>query len=354
MKTWLSFFAALAIAGFGLDRAQAGTVTAGDTIIGIFSSPVLSGYLLNDPAVGQTTFMDNTGTAVSSIANSADPTLVAGPPPIQATGSVLQWGTDNPGGAPSAQGVSQLTFSGAPIPNTPLSQTFLAGVIKFLNGTSTLDSLIFGATLSFYDNSVSQANFLGSDQVVINSTQNFGVSVAQDSDYINICGNNSNICDLNNPMSQTKSINAIEDSEGGTGVTVELFATIAGDPQLILQEITLAPGQSTETNGFIGTDPPLALVPEPASWTVLVIGLGFIITLRAGRMATFGRDLARVIPLLLPAPERRRRSTQTRPNNSGRTARSGCCRHPPFRSSEAAPGATPARCQRQPRRSGRY
>ena len=62
-------FAALAIAGLQPVSAQAGSIPAGDDIIiiGTFDSPQLEGNIVNDPAVGQLTFMNNTNSAVFAI-----------------------------------------------------------------------------------------------------------------------------------------------------------------------------------------------------------------------------------------------------------------------------------------------
>lgn len=235
------------------------------TIIGIFGNVVTAGYVLHDPNVNTLTFLDNGGTAFSSITNSTNPAL-GGTPPLQSTGSSLVWGDNNGGtGAPSI-----LNFFGAPIPAN-ITQPFQLGRITYSNGTSSLASLIFGATISFYDGVVSPANFLGTDSIVINTTSNLGQSVAQDADYINICGNQSNICQ--------SSIEAIESSQGGTGVTADLFGTIVGDPQLIISSVTLTPNQSSTINGFIGTDAPLAL-PEPTSLALLCSALGGLIAIR--------------------------------------------------------------------------
>ena len=236
------------------------------TIIGVFGGTVTSGYVLHNPNLASTTFFNNAGTAVYAITNGTNPAL-AGTPPLQATGSSLVWGDNNGGsGAPSI-----LNFFGAPIPAN-VNQSFQLGRITYSNGTSSLASLIFGATISFYDGSVSAVNFLGTDTIVINTTSNLGQSVAQDSDYINICGNQSNICQ--------NSIEAVESSQGGTGVTVDLFGTIVGDPQLFVNLVTLVPGQSPTTNGFIGTDPPLAMAPEPPALTLLCGGLAALFMLR--------------------------------------------------------------------------
>ena len=60
---------------------------------------------------------------------------------------------------------------------------------------------------------------------------------------------------------------------------MDLFGTIVGDPQLFVNLVTLAPGQSATTNGFIGTDLPLA-VPEPSALAVLCGGLAALLVLR--------------------------------------------------------------------------
>jgi len=228
------------------------------TIIGIFGDVVTSGYVLNNPSLGQRTFFDNAGTAFSAIVNSTNPTT-GGTPPLQSTGSALIWGDDNAGfGQPST-----LDFFGAPIP-PDVTQNFHIGRLTFGNGTSGLSSLIFGATISFYDGSVSPETFLGTDTISITTTSNLGQSTAQDSDYINICGNQSNICQ--------SSINGVEASQGGTGVTVDLFGTIVGDPQLLINSVELTIGQSDLTNGFIGTDLPVG-TPEPGTLALLLSGL---------------------------------------------------------------------------------
>jgi hypothetical protein len=243
---------------------QANGVQVGGTIIGLFSSPVFSGYVANDPSLGQATFLDNTGTATVSINNSSNPTL-GGTPPQQLTGSALTWGS-----SATAPGFSVLTFFGAPIP-MDFSHQFQLGTITFLNGTSDLTSLIFGATLSFYDNFVSPQTFLGSDQVIITTTSNLGQDPTQDSDYINICGPMSNICG--------KSIQAVESTQGGNGVTVNLLGTIVGDPMLFVNDVTLAPGQTTNGNGSIGSQAAIGITPEPATFGLMapLLGLGFLV-----------------------------------------------------------------------------
>jgi hypothetical protein len=224
--------------------------------------------VIHDPTISSPPlFFDNSSTATYSIDNSADTTLTGAG--IQATGSKLQWGVSTSGIAPE-DSFSELIFFGGQVPAN-IHDPFQAGVVTFLNGTSDLDSLIFGADLSFYVNSVSPESYLGTDKIIITTTSNLNVDLAQDADYINVCGNGSNVCG--------KSVEAFEDSEGGTGVTVDLTAQIVGDPTLVVTNVSLAPGQDPLTSGLVGSEPALgSAVPEPATWVMMLAGfagLGF-------------------------------------------------------------------------------
>lgn len=222
------------------------------TIIGVFSNPVLAGSVANDPSVGNSTYLDNTGTAVYYIDNVNDPD-VGGTPPQQQYGNFILWGSGD---------ASELDFFGAEIPADP-STPFQIGTFTFTNGTSNLDQLIFGFTVSFYDTVVGTGSFLGSDQVVITTTQDIAGGAPGDDDYVNICGTFSSICN--------QSIESVETSEGGDNVTVDLTGSIIGDPTLMITGVSLAAGQNGTSNGFIGTDAPIgAETPEPATWTMLL------------------------------------------------------------------------------------
>jgi hypothetical protein len=253
----------------GITQAQANGLPTGGTIIGVFSDPIYSGFVTHDPTISSPpTYFDNSATAPLSlsIVNSTDPTL-AGTPALQATGSKLQWGSD--ASVDPSEQFSELIFFGAPIP-ADIHQPFEAGVITYLNGTSDLTSLIFGASLSLYDNVVSSETYLGTDQVIITTTSNLDVDLAQDADYINICGNGSNICG--------SSIEAYEDSEGGTGVTAVLQGQIVGDPQLQFTDVTVSPDQLA-TGGLVGNEAAAGVVPEPSTWSMIILGfagIGFI------------------------------------------------------------------------------
>lgn len=256
---------ALSVCGVALAlgtlQARADGLTPGGTIIGIFSDPIYSGFVTHDPNISSSTYFDNSATAPLSlsIVNSTDPTR-AGTPALQATGSKLQWGSD--ASVDPSESFSELIFFGAQIPSN-IHQPFEAGVITYLNGTSNLNSLIFGASLSLYDNSVSPENYLGTDTVIITTTSNIGAALAQDADYINICGNGSNICG--------SSIEAYEDSQGGTGVTAVLQGQIVGDPQLQFTDVTVSPDQLA-TGGLVGAEAAAGVIPEPSTWAMIMLG----------------------------------------------------------------------------------
>jgi hypothetical protein len=250
----------------GMAQARADGLTPGGTIIGIFSDPIYSGFVTHDPTISSPpVYFDNSATAPLSlsIVNSTDPTL-AGTPALQATGSKLQWGSD--ASVDPSEQFSELIFFGAPVPAN-IHEPFEAGVITYLNGTSNLNSLIFGASLSLYDNVVSPQTYLGTDTVIITTTSNLGVSLAQDADYINICGNGSNICG--------SSIEAYEDSEGGTGVTAVPQGQIVGDPQLQFTDVTVSPDQLA-TGGLVGNEAAAGIIPEPSTWVMIMLGFAGI------------------------------------------------------------------------------
>ena len=273
MGTRIKF--ALTVCGVALAlgtlQARAGGLPTGGAIIGVFSDPIYSGFVTHDPSLSASTYLDNSATAPFSlsIVNSTDPTL-GGTPPLQAIGSKLQWGSNGDPSIDPSQTFSELIFFGAPVPSD-ISQPFEAGVITFLNGTSDLTSLIFGASLRLYDNVVSDATYLGTDTIIITTTSNLGAP-ALDTDFINICGNGSNIC--------SSSIEAYEDSQGGTGVTAVLMGQIVGDPQLQFTDVALAavqtnlldPGSPPGLTGLVGGQAAAGVIPEPSTWAMMILG----------------------------------------------------------------------------------
>src|SRR5579862_9602513 len=191
---WILGLAAVAV-------VLGGATIQADTVVGVFSNPVLAGTILNYPALNDSLYFDNTATAYSN---------------ISPDGSTLKWGVNPGSGLPDAETYSQLQFVGGTVPADP-STPFQIGTINFQNGTSALNSIIFGATLTFYLSS-DLTNAIGSDNVIITTTNNVTGSLAPDADYVNICGPSSNMCD--------QSLQAYEDSEDlgaiGIGVTAGL------------------------------------------------------------------------------------------------------------------------------------
>jgi len=260
----------VAFSGPGAPWPIAGGFT-GDQIIATFSNPVLAGTIANDPVSGSSTYLDNTSTAVYNINNDI------GSP--GSASSNMNWGTYSEANPTGFLPESLLVFVGSTIPASP-STPFNIGSLTFLNGTSDLSTLIFGATINFYAGSVSAPDYLGSDTIVITTTNNiFGVPGGLsngDDDYVNICGTFSSICGT--------SIEAVESSEGGTGVVVNLSGTLVGDPTLDLSSVALAGGQNSMTNGFLGSDAPIgAQTPEPSTIWMMSAGLGLCVMLARQR-----------------------------------------------------------------------
>jgi hypothetical protein len=219
-------------------------------IVGTFSDPIYAGAVANGGGS-----YDNSTTA---------------PATTTATTNYLQWGTNSPAAA-NGTDYSSLTFTGANVPLSGSLDPTPLGIITFLNGTSSLNSLIFGATLTFTLNGVT----LGSDQVIITTTQNsysgLGLTPAQlrtDADYINICGGSSNIC--------STGISAYENTEGastyGSPLSVTLLGTYQYDPSITLTGANYLSGDGTVDTRISG-------VPEPSTWAMMILGftgIGFM------------------------------------------------------------------------------
>ena len=210
--------------------ASAGVLPASLTITGTFSNPVSSGNII-DAATGAPTFYDNSSSVV-----------------VTGLGSnTLAWGSNTVTPPPPTQ--STLTFTGATI-TTPIFNTpFTLGTITFTNGTSALNSLIFGIdlTLGTADGSITPLT----TRVGIVTTANTSTDPAPNADFIGF-----------DKFAATFNV-----FEGATASAL-LIGDLVGDPQFNLLDLELVPGN--EANGFIGQGLPL---PEPAPLALIALSL---------------------------------------------------------------------------------
>ena len=246
----LSGAAAIAL-GFSIQASMATIV--GGQVTAVFSDPVYAGWIYNDPSVGLRTYMDSSTTA---------------PPYFIDNGNSIQWGGNFT--SPIGTNYSTLTFTGATVPSSSPTTPVALGTISYTNGTSATGTVIFGATLTFYLNGIT----LGSDQVLISTTQNAytGTDLTQpeaqlDADYINICGNSSNICNTG--------IQAYENTEGIGGVA---FSTPVVAQLYGTYDFALTSAQYVSGDGVVGYRQSVDTVPEPSTWAMMIVGfagLGF-------------------------------------------------------------------------------
>ena len=228
---------ALALISCPVLEAGTSTIVSGQ-VYGLWSNPVLSGGLINvDRTVSA---YDNRATAAWR-ANNEDP-----PDP----GSLTHGSALNRGASP---GFSTAVFFGNDLLSVPQDVPVPLGTLTYLNGTSGLNSLIFGATLTlavYQDPSVDPL----AAEFGIHTTSNSGTCGACDADFISF-----------DNISLDRTMNVLE----GYGATFIVSGMFVGDPQIQLTQIQLAPGQ---TGGFVGQGQPAA-VPEPAPTFLLPAGL---------------------------------------------------------------------------------
>jgi hypothetical protein len=216
-------------------------------IQGSFGDPVLSGNIISLSRLP--VFQDNTATAFYTT-NYDSATNAAS----------LTWGT----GAFTIPS-SILVFQGAAFSGVAPGQEFALGTLSYTNGTSNLNSLIFGATLT-----MQVGDGLGGvlpitaavSSVSIYTTVNGGVSAFLDADSVTL-------------SPSTTFYNVYE----GASATAILYGSIIGDPELHFNSIALAPNQGG--NGFLS--PGLPALPEPSGLSLAALAVAAVLGRRRFR-----------------------------------------------------------------------
>jgi len=240
-RSWVSgktiVSAMIGIALWAAAIAHASPFYSGTTT-GIFSAPILSG--INIETDGSLTFLDNTGTAVISGVGTNTFNSGAGDPPPPPNHTTLQ-------------------FSGVAFSGIAPDEVFKLGTLSYTNGSSFVDSVAFGVTLTIAVDGSSVAIDPSVAQLTLLATVNGGVDPFLDADFVTF-----DVLPL-----------AFHVFEGATA-TADLFGSIHGDPHLVISGISLPDGQP----GF------LASVPEPGTYALVLTGLGllgFVAKLKRGR-----------------------------------------------------------------------
>ena len=217
----------------GASNVHAGLFSG--TIYASFSNPALSGYYVD--ASGQLMFLDASATALWDFS-----------PPSGGSEVTLTTGNDAGGtGAPST-----ITFRGNAIVDQPGNVEFALGTLDYFNGTSTLGTGIFGATLTLW---------LEGDSSVLPISVDFSLlgtvntdDPIQSADYLEF------------PSPLNVRFHVLE----GVGASATLYGQIYGDPELRLL------GLADPTPGGF-----LTAIPEPS--TGMLSGIALVATWVATR-----------------------------------------------------------------------
>ncbi|MCX6596594.1 MAG: choice-of-anchor K domain-containing protein [Acidobacteria bacterium] len=226
----------LALAATFALQASAGTFSG--LSIGAFSDPITSGYVWNTFGL-ETTLTDNTVTAVYS-----------GFDGVAGTTATAKWGFYPVADFPLPDGVDQestLLFEGTQFFDVIGDQTiFKVGSITFTNGTSEIQTLLFGGTLTITPVQFDWS-YLSDPLIIpfsIETTRNLGTP-AFNADFV---------------VFRTELGDVGAFVYEGASATFDIYAKIVGDPQTSFQQILVNP--NSVGNGFVGGASP---VPEPAS-----------------------------------------------------------------------------------------
>lgn len=207
------------------------------TIFGAFSDPILSGDVLV-PA-GHPLFTDNGSTAVYSIVNSS---------------GIAEYRSGNDLGGSGRP--STITFQGAPFVDVAPREEFELGTIRFFDGTSSLDSLTFGVTLTLWvagQPSITPISVLIKLQTTVDDSD----SANKHPDFIWL------------PISSTKSQIHIQN---GTNATVHITGRIIGDPRLYVGGLSLDSSSSDTAS--------ITAVPLPGTLPLAIVGMASWLAVR--------------------------------------------------------------------------
>ncbi len=227
VRSGLVAFTLLGSAAALADATYSGTVN------GHFSDAVLSGNII--AIDGSSVFFDNSATAAFGYTT------------LSPSNDTITWGNSTTGANP---GFSFLNFQGADFSDQAPDTQFKLGTITYLNGTSDLNTLIFGARLTL---DLGSGITVKTTDISIVTTQNTGLSQRRDADFIGF-----------SDFPQT--FNVFE----GQFSIVDIFGQIVGDPTVTLNGIAVTEG--FESTGFVGNG--VGGVPEPADWALLIAGFG--------------------------------------------------------------------------------
>lgn len=225
------------------------------TITGTFTAPILSGNLIETD--GSVSFLDNSASQFLTYSGEGTPTF--------------NWGNYDGGTPPLPPNVpdhSTLQFLGLDFTNRAPDEVFKLGTLTFTNGTSFVDTIVFGITLTIGVVDFNVAIDPAVTQVGILTTLNGDVDPFRDADFVSF-----DVLPL-----------TFHVFEGATA-TADLFGYIHGDPQVVISGISLPPGQP----GF------LAPVPEPGTYALILTGLALLglVARRQRRKIAFQGNLAR-------------------------------------------------------------